>query len=165
MEVRVKQIDRFKFRIEARSHSLLCDQPPENGGEDSGMTPPELLLASLGSCAEFYAVQYLRTREIDDCGVEVTVTAEKLLQPARLGNFRIQVTCPTALTEGQAEVAPLGASLFDPQHVALYADSGDRIRTGPTGSLLTAKAARSLRERKRLPGGWNRRAFVFSYFD
>lgn len=103
MEVRVKQIDRFKFSIEARSHSFLCDQPLENGGEDSGMTPPELLLASLGSCAEFYAVQYLRTREIDDCGVEVTVTAEKLLQPARLGNFRIQVTCPTALTEGQAE--------------------------------------------------------------
>ena len=25
----------------------------ENGGDDSGMTPPELLLASLGSCAAF----------------------------------------------------------------------------------------------------------------
>lgn len=103
MEVRVKQIDRFKFNIEARSHSLLCDQPLENGGNDSGMTPPELLLASLGACAEFYAVQYLRTRKIDDGGVEVTVTAEKLLQPARLGNFRIHVMCPTTLSAEQAE--------------------------------------------------------------
>jgi hypothetical protein len=29
------------------------DQPVENGGDDSAMTPPELFLASLGSCAAF----------------------------------------------------------------------------------------------------------------
>ena len=65
------------------------------------MTPPELLLASLGSCAEFYAVQYLGARNLSTNGVEVTVSAEKLKQPARLGNFRIQVTCPTELTGDQ----------------------------------------------------------------
>ncbi len=103
MEVKVKQIDRFKFSVQARSHSLVCDQPVENGGEDAGMTPPELMLASLGTCAQFYAVQYLRTRKLDDHGVEVTVKAEKLLQPARLGNFCIHVTCPAALTTEQSE--------------------------------------------------------------
>jgi putative redox protein len=103
MEVKVKQIDRFKFSIQARSHSLICDQPLENGGEDAGMTPPELLLGSLGTCAEFYAVQYLRARKLDDRGVEVTVTAEKLMQPARLGNFRIHVTCPAKLSAEQTE--------------------------------------------------------------
>lgn len=103
MQVKVKQIDRFRFEISARSHTVLCDQPPENGGEDAGMTPPEFLLASLGACAEFYAVQYLRTRKLDDRGIEVTVTAEKLLQPARLGNFRIHVTCPTELNSDQME--------------------------------------------------------------
>jgi len=59
------------------------------------MTPPELLLASLGSCAAFYAVQYLKTRNLAETGVEVTVTAEKLKQPARVGNFRIHVVCPS----------------------------------------------------------------------
>ena len=103
MEVKVKQINRFKFQVEARSHSVLCDQPLDNGGEDTGMTPPELMLASLGACAEFYAVQYLRTRKLDDRGVEVTVTAEKLMQPARLGNFHIQVSCPAALSAEQTE--------------------------------------------------------------
>lgn len=103
MEVKVKQIDKFKFNIEARNHSVICDQPLENGGEDAGMTPPEFLLASLGACAEFYAVQYLRTRKLDDSGVEVTVSAEKLLQPARLGNFRIHVTCPAPLSAEQTE--------------------------------------------------------------
>src|SRR3569833_932477 len=103
MEVKVKQLDRFKFRVEPRSHAVICDQPVENGGENGGMTPPEFMLASLGACAEFYAVQYLRTRKMDDRGVEVSVTAEKLLQPARLGNFRIHVTCPAALTLEQTE--------------------------------------------------------------
>jgi uncharacterized OsmC-like protein len=55
----------------------------------------------LGSCAAFYAVQYLKTRNLNDRGIEVTVTAEKLKQPARLGKFKIHVLCPTTLTEEQ----------------------------------------------------------------
>jgi uncharacterized OsmC-like protein len=103
MEVEVSHLDRVKFSVTARSHTVICDQPPENGGEDTGMTPPELLLASLGSCAAFYAVQYLKTRNLAQSGVEVSVTAEKLKQPARLGNFRIHVVSPVALTEEQRE--------------------------------------------------------------
>ena len=103
MEVKITHLDRVKFAIQARSHTIVCDQPAENGGEDSGMTPPELLLASLGSCAAFYAVQYLKTRNLAESGVEVTVTAEKLKQPARLGNFRVHVVCPVSLTEAHTE--------------------------------------------------------------
>lgn len=98
MEVKVCQIEGVKFGIEARSHHIACDQPAENGGADCGMTPPELLLASLGSCAAFYAAEYLRTRNLAKSGLEVSVTAEKLLKPARLGNFRVLVTSPVALT-------------------------------------------------------------------
>ncbi len=103
MEVKITHLDQVRFAVHSRSHSIICDQPAENGGTDTGMTPPEFLLASLGSCAAFYAVQYLRTRNLDDRGVEVTVTADKLKQPARIGNFRIQVTCPIALTEEQEQ--------------------------------------------------------------
>lgn len=103
MEVKVTHLDQVKFAIHSRSHSIVCDQPAENGGADCGMTPPEFLLASLGSCAAFYAVQYLKTRNLDERGVEVTVTAEKLKQPARIGNFRIHVSCPVALTEEQEQ--------------------------------------------------------------
>ena len=103
MEVKITHLDRVKFAIQARSHTIVCDQPSENGGEDSGMTPPELLLASLGSCAAFYAAQYLKTRNLADRGVEVSVTAEKLKAPARLGIFQIRVAGPVSLTEEQTE--------------------------------------------------------------
>jgi uncharacterized OsmC-like protein len=103
MEVNISHLDKVKFSIQSRSHTILCDQPVENGGEDSGMTPPELLLASLGSCVAFYAVEYLRTRNLAQGGVEVRVNADKLKQPARLGNFRIHVVYPVPLTEEQTE--------------------------------------------------------------
>lgn len=103
MEVKVTHLDQVKFAIHARTHSIFCDQPAENGGNDTGMTPPELLLASLGSCAAFYAVQYLKARNLSLHGVEVSVTAEKLKQPARLGEFRIHVAYPEPLTPEQHE--------------------------------------------------------------
>lgn len=103
MEVKVSHLGQVKFNIQSRSHSILCDQPVENGGEDAAMTPPELMLASIGSCAAFYAVQYLKTRNLADSGVEVSVTAEKLKGPARLGNFKIRVEYPVILDEEHTE--------------------------------------------------------------
>lgn len=103
MEVKISHLDHVKFAIHSRNHTIVCDQPAENGGEDAGMTPPEFLLASLGSCAAFYALQYLKTRNLATTGVEVTVNAEKLKAPARLGNFKVQVVCPVPLTVEQNE--------------------------------------------------------------
>jgi uncharacterized OsmC-like protein len=101
MQVTIKHLERVKFAIQARSHTVLCDQPIENEGDDAGMTPPELMLASLGSCAAFYAVQYLKARNLAETGVVVSVTADKLMQPPRLGNFKVNVVCPVSLTEDQ----------------------------------------------------------------
>ena len=103
MQVLVKQLENVTFAIQARNHTVLCDQPADNGGADEGMTPPEFLLASLGTCAAFYAVQYLKTRNLASSGVAVSVNAEKLKNPARLGNFQIDVLCPVPLTEDQQQ--------------------------------------------------------------
>lgn len=103
MEVTVRHLDQVRFQIQARQHTVLCDQPADNGGADTGMTPPEFLLASLASCAAFYAMQYLKSRGLAETGVEVKVTAEKLKPPARLGHFVIAVDCPVALTGDQMQ--------------------------------------------------------------
>ena len=64
MEVTVEHIGAVQFEIRARGHVIASDQPVETGGYDEGLTPPELLLASLGSCAGYYAAQYLPRQEI-----------------------------------------------------------------------------------------------------
>ena len=52
LEVVTKHLGAVQFEISARGHRLYCDQPVENGGFDEGMTPPELMLASLGACRD-----------------------------------------------------------------------------------------------------------------
>ena len=99
MEINLKLLGDVKYEVAARKHSLVCDQPAENGGSDEGMTPPELLLASLGTCAAFYASAYLKKRGLPREGVEVRVTAAKAGPPARLDNFVIEVKVPLALSE------------------------------------------------------------------
>lgn len=99
MEVFVEHLGAVQFEVKARQHSMVCDQPPENGGHDEGMTPPELLLASLGSCAAFYAAQYLRKHKLATEGTRVRVTADKVKDPARVDNFRIEVDAPVELSE------------------------------------------------------------------
>jgi uncharacterized OsmC-like protein len=91
MEVLVSQVGDVQFEANARGHRVLCDQPAENGGRDEGMTPPEFLLTALGTCAAYYAAQYLKTRSLSHTGIQVKVEADKASAPARLGSFRIEV--------------------------------------------------------------------------
>jgi len=94
MDVEILYQDGVQFEAIARGHRVVSDQPTSNGGRDTGMTPPELLLSSLGTCAGYYALEYLKTRSLPTDGLKVRVTAEKLRQPARLGRFRVEVTAP-----------------------------------------------------------------------
>jgi len=103
MEVTAVHLGAVQFEIKARQHTIACDQPPENGGFDEGMTPPELLLASLASCAAFYAAQYLRKFKLATEGTRVRVLADKAKDPARLDNFRIEVETPLELTAQHRE--------------------------------------------------------------
>ena len=99
IELTVEHLGDVQFELQARGHRILCDQPVENGGYDEGMTPPELLLASLGSCAGYYAAEYLRSRNLVPRGTRVRATADKVKGPPRLDNFRIEVDVPAELSE------------------------------------------------------------------
>jgi len=102
MEVTVEHLGSVQFEIRSRNHSIISDQAVNDGGFDEGMTPPELLLASLGSCAGFYAAQYLRKNKLATEGTRVRVTCEKAKDPlARMTNFLIEVDAPVELSETQ----------------------------------------------------------------
>ena len=103
MEVTVEHLGAVQFEIKARQHTVISDQPVDSKGYDEGMTPPELLLASLASCAAFYAVDYLVRNNIAREGVKTRVTADKVKGPFRLDNFKIEVEVPGDLSEAHAK--------------------------------------------------------------
>ena len=105
IEVQVEHLGAVQFEIKARQHTIACDQPAENGGFDEGMTPPELMLASLGSCAAFYAAAYLRKHQLAAEGTKVRITADKRKDKdgVRLDDFRITVDVPAGLDPKHVE--------------------------------------------------------------
>ena len=101
MEVLIQHLGAVQFEIQARQHTVISDQPAENNGYDEGMTPPELLLASLGSCAAYYVVDYLKRNQLPQEGTSVRVTAEKVKVPFRLDNFKVEVNVQGELDDDQ----------------------------------------------------------------
>jgi uncharacterized OsmC-like protein len=103
LAVQVRHLGDVQFEAQAREHTIYCDQPEDNGGYNEGMTPPELLLASVGACAGHYAVQYLKIRNLPAAGLEVRVTGEKASNPARVSEIGIEVTYPLELSAKDRE--------------------------------------------------------------
>lgn len=99
LEVIAKHLGAVQFEISARGHSIYSDQPIENGGFNEGMTPPELMLGSLGACAAYYAVDYLKRSRFPVDGIRVRTTAEKVPGPPRLDHIRIELECPGVVQE------------------------------------------------------------------
>jgi uncharacterized OsmC-like protein len=99
IEVIVDHLGSVQFEVRARQHTVVCDQPPENGGFDEGMTPSELFVGALGACAAYYAADYLRKHHLATEGTRVRVEADKMPNPTRLDHFRVEVQVPLALSQ------------------------------------------------------------------
>jgi putative redox protein len=102
MEIIVEHLGAVQFQIRTRGHSIVSEQPVNGDGFDEGMTPPELLLASLGSCAGYYATEYLRKKKLTSQGTTVRVISEKVSKPIpRMTDFVVEVTAPLDLNAEQ----------------------------------------------------------------
>jgi putative redox protein len=92
----------FKHDVEIREHELLADEPEENGGEDAGPSPQELLAASLASCTAITMEMYADRKGWDVGDLQVNVNYE----PAQRGSptkFQMEVQMPKELPEAQRE--------------------------------------------------------------
>ena len=94
LEVSLEYNSRARFTAEARHHRVVLDQPTEDGSTDQGMSPAELLLASLGGCVGQYVAQYLTVRGVSPRGLTVRVRTQPSLRALHLGKFEVEVLVP-----------------------------------------------------------------------
>jgi putative redox protein len=92
----------LRHDVEIRDHVVVADEPTDNGGDDSGPSPQELLAASLASCTAITMEMYANRKGWDVGEVVVDVNYE----PAQRGSptrFEMEVRMPKELAEEQRE--------------------------------------------------------------
>ena len=92
----------LKHDVQMRSHTLVADEPKDEGGDDSGPSPQELLAASHASCTAITIEMYAKRKgwELDDVTVHVEYEPAQRGSPTR---FRMVVDLPKELPEEQRE--------------------------------------------------------------
>lgn len=108
------------FQSKMGNHSMLVDVPAGMGGKDRAPTPPEYLIASLGSCVGAFVVQYGNQAGVDMREMTVEVTFDKVENPTRLINVKVIVKMPNGLC-GRRREALLRVAEHCPVHATINA--------------------------------------------
>ena len=92
----------LKHEVEMGNHSIVADEPEDEGGEDAGPTPQELLAASLASCTAITIEMYADRKgwDIGDVSVDVSYEPAQRGSPTR---FKMTVNLAKELPEDQRE--------------------------------------------------------------
>jgi putative redox protein len=93
---------KLQQQVEIRGHRITADEPRDQGGEDAGPSPQELLAASLASCTAITMEMYANRKGWDVGEVVVDFDYE----PAQRGSptrFKMDVQLPKELPEEQRE--------------------------------------------------------------
>lgn len=92
----------FAHRIGVRNHRLTADEPREQGGEDEGPTPQELLAASLAACTAITIEMYASRKgwDVGPIEVECEYTSADRGMPTR---FQLVLRIPSRCTDEQVE--------------------------------------------------------------
>lgn len=95
------------FETVMGNHKLLVDVPASMGGQDRGPQPPQLFIASIGSCVAALIAEYCTNHETDASGMRVEVSFDKEANPTRLTNIKVKVIMPHADCQDKRREAAL----------------------------------------------------------
>jgi hypothetical protein len=85
LEVRATFRGGWATDVEARGHEVRIDEPASANGDDSGMMPTEVFLASLAACFCMAVAFAGRKRDLAVPGLQVVVTAQRAGNELRYG--------------------------------------------------------------------------------
>lgn len=82
-----------------RGFAVPTDQPVKGGGLGSAPAPFDLFLASLGTCAGYYALRFLQGRELSTEGLKMSLETVRDPETRRLTRIRMDVELPEGFPE------------------------------------------------------------------
>jgi putative redox protein len=93
------------LKVQAEFDGLVVetDQPRESGGDGSAPGPYDLFLASLGTCAGFFALRFMQQRGIDPEGARLTLASERDPETKLATTVKIGLELPEGFPEKYRE--------------------------------------------------------------
>ena len=79
--------------------TIRTDQPEKYGGGGTAPAPFELFLASIGTCAGYYALRFCQERKIETSGLGVSMAWEREPVTKLIARIRIDLTLPPGFPE------------------------------------------------------------------
>lgn len=77
-----------------KGFEIATDQPERNGGQNSAPSPFDFFLASLGTCAGFFALRFCQQRDLSTDGLRLQLTSEINAETKRLDRVEITMHLP-----------------------------------------------------------------------
>jgi len=87
-----------KVDAEFGAHVVRTDQPAKEGGEDSAPSPFLYCLAALGTCAGFYVLSYLQSRDLPTAGVRI-IQSHEADEKGKLVKIGMTIELPPEIDE------------------------------------------------------------------
>ncbi|MBP7796619.1 MAG: OsmC family protein [Elusimicrobiales bacterium] len=83
-----------KVNVSFKGFEIKTDQPLSAGGDGTAPSPFDYFLASLASCAGFYAINFFRSRKLNTDGFDMKVDFDWDEKNHRLGFVNFIMTLP-----------------------------------------------------------------------
>ncbi|WP_028575751.1 OsmC family protein [Desulfonatronovibrio hydrogenovorans] len=88
-----------KISAEVDRWKIVTDQPEKDGGQDSAPNPFQFFLASLATCAGYYALSFCRKREISTKGLSLNLVYTWTKKEGRITKMDFEITLPEGFPE------------------------------------------------------------------
>jgi len=99
MKMDITLLDGKKVRAKFDKQDILTDQPVDAGGEDSAPSPWDLFMASLGTCAGYFVLEFCRGRDIPTENIRLSLSTTRDVERWMLTEIKITIHLPPGFPE------------------------------------------------------------------
>jgi len=87
------------FESQLGNHTLTIDGPDVWGGKDRGPMPPQLFMASIGSCVGVLVSHFCKEHQLDATDLQVHVDYNVADHPTRFNDIQVKISLPHAVCD------------------------------------------------------------------
>jgi ribosomal protein S12 methylthiotransferase accessory factor len=100
-----------KVFADYKGFTVETDQPAAAGGDNSAPAPFDLFVASIGTCAGIFVLDFMQRRDISTEGAKLTLRGERDPETRLVSKMRIEIQLPPNFPEQYKDAIVRAAEL------------------------------------------------------